>query len=117
MLGRSEIIPLRFAGAFVEGWAALLEMHVPNSNPMPPQASDRIAAPETIMTRIETQSDELRLGQFQQAINFFGRLDISGCVRMHDATQTGLFAYRSGHIFDAFGKRRPLSIAQTIVRA
>ena len=47
--------------------AAILEMHVPDALAMPPKACEWIATAETIMTGIETQADELGIGQVEQS--------------------------------------------------
>ncbi len=82
-----EIVPVFGAGAGGDFWVIILEMDVPDAVEIFLETLQGVAAAEPIMSGVETESDEIRVGQFQKCRNLVRGFDITRAVMMKGGDQ------------------------------
>ena len=87
---------------------AIFEMDVPDAIGVAGIRLNRITTAESVVSCIETQSDEAGIGAFHQRVHFRGCLYIPSTVWMENGAESCLVSDRSCDTVCALYKRIPL---------
>jgi hypothetical protein len=91
-LAHGEIVLPAFpAGLSGDKGIAIFKVNVPDTVGMSVYGLNRIAAAKVVMSRIQAEADQIRIGQLEQFGYFVGGFDPGGTVRMKDGSKSGLF--------------------------
>src|SRR5260370_3228206 len=113
MLHRAEIVPTFRACLLGNLRLAILEMHVPDTcgeTAEPAQDVRTIAAAcaVEVVTGVEHQSNQVRVGQVKETGDFSGRLDIPGAMMMENRREPGHVTHSASNALGPLTEDPPL---------